>query len=162
MEIKKLLEEEKYIIIPDTNVLLNIYRYSPEFSEFGIQCLKKVVPFLYLPATVRLEFGKHCRSAFADMEARINNASKYTENQVQIARGKILSSCAPLERLQFPDVDELRNVLETLLDKLACVAREFFEERKGLELISHFWGGVDKVAELVKQIESYNADCYRL
>ena len=156
MEIKKLLEEENYIIIPDTNVLLNIYRYSPEFSEFGIQCLKKVVPFLYLPATVRLEFGKHCRSAFADMEARINNASKDTENQVQIARGKILSSCAPLERLQFPDVDELRNVLETLLDKLACVAREFFEERKGLELISHFWGGVDKVAELVKQIESYN------
>ena len=45
MEIKKLLEEENYIIIPDTNVLLNIYRYSPEFSEFGIQCLKKSCPF---------------------------------------------------------------------------------------------------------------------
>lgn len=156
MEIKKLLNEENYIIIPDTNVLLNLYRYSPEFSEFGIQCLQKIAPFLYLPATVRLEFGKHCRAAFSDMEARINNASKDTEKQVRIARGKILSSCAPLERLQFPDVDELRNTLESLLDKLACVAKDFFEERKSLELISHYWGGTDKVAELVKQIEVSN------
>lgn len=38
MEIKRLLESG-YIIIPDTNVLLNLYRYSPEFSEFGLQCL---------------------------------------------------------------------------------------------------------------------------
>lgn len=46
--------------------------------------------------------------------------------------------------------------METLLDKLACVASDFFEERKSLELISHYWDGADKVAELVKQIESYN------
>ena len=41
MEIKRLLESG-YIIIPDTNVLLNLYRYSPEFSEFGVQCLQEV------------------------------------------------------------------------------------------------------------------------
>lgn len=156
MEIRKLVDEEDYIIIPDTNVLLNLYRYSPEFSEFGIQCLQKVVPFLYLPATIRLEFGKHCRVAFADMEARINSAGKGTEEQVRRAKDKILSSCIPLERLQFPDIDELRNELEVLLDKLACVASNFFEERKGLELISHYWSGVDKVAELVSQIEEHN------
>ena len=156
MEIKKLVDEEDYIIIPDTNVLLNLYRYSPEFSEFGIQCLKKVVSFLYLPATVRLEFGKHCRAAFANMEARINNASKGTKEQVRIAKDKILSSCISLERLQFPDVGEFRNELEALLDKLDCVASDFFEERKSLELISRYWDGVDKGAELIKQIESYN------
>lgn len=156
MEIKKFLDEGNYIIIPDTNVLLNLYRYSPEFSEFGIQCLKKVVSFLYLPETVRLEFGKHCRAEFANMKERINNASKGTEEQVRIARNKILSSCIPLERLQFPDVDDLRNELQTLLDKLACVAKEFFEDRKVLELISHYWGDVDKVVELVKAIETYD------
>lgn len=111
---------------------------------------------MYLPATVRLEFGKHCRAAFTNMEKRINNASKSTKEQVGFARRKILSSCDPLERLQFPDVDEFRNELEVLLDKLACVASDFFEERRGLELISHYWDGVDKVAKLVKQIESYN------
>ena len=56
MEIKRLLESG-YIIIPDTNVLLNSYRYSPEFSEFGLQCLQEVIGNIYLPATVRIEFG---------------------------------------------------------------------------------------------------------
>lgn len=156
MEIKKLVDEEDYVIIPDTNVLLNLYRYSPEFSEFGIQCLKQVVSFLYLPATIRLEFGKHCRAAFANMEARINNANKETKKQVRIAKEKILSSCSSLERLQFPDVDKFRNELEVLLDKLSYVASDFFEERKGLELISHYWNGVDKVADLVAQIEQHS------
>lgn len=72
MEIKRLLESG-YIIIPDTNVLLNLYRYSPEFSEFGLQCLQEVIDSIYLPATVRIEFGKHCRAAFSDMEKRTAN-----------------------------------------------------------------------------------------
>lgn len=155
MEIKRLLESE-YIIIPDTNVLLNLYRYSPEFSEFGLQCLQEVIDSIYLPATVRIEFGKHCRAAFSDMEKRINNAGKNTEQQVAAARNKILSSCEPLERLHFPEVNVFRSELESLLNRLAQTANEFFEERRGLELSSHYWGGSDKVVELVKGIESYN------
>ena len=155
MEIKRLLESG-YIIIPDTNVLLNLYRYSPEFSEFGLQCLQEVIDSIYLPATVRIEFGKHCRAAFSDMEKRINNAGKNTEQQVAAARNKILSSCEPLERLHFPEVNVFRSELESLLNRLAQTANEFFEERRGLELSSHYWGGSDKVAELVKGIESYN------
>ena len=34
MTIKELIENG-YRVILDTNVLLNIYRYSPEFSEFA-------------------------------------------------------------------------------------------------------------------------------
>ena len=33
MDIRQLIEKDEYIIILDTNVLLNIYRYSPEFSD---------------------------------------------------------------------------------------------------------------------------------
>ena len=41
MTIKELIENG-YRVILDTNVLLNIYRYSPEFSEFALECLKAV------------------------------------------------------------------------------------------------------------------------
>lgn len=64
--------------------------------------------------------------------------------------------CEPLERLHFPEVNVFRSELESLLNRLAQTANEFFEERRGLELSSHYWGGSDKVAELVKGIESYN------
>lgn len=64
------LSDGNYIIVLDTNVLLNVYRYSPEFSEFALECLRRISDNIYLPATVRLEFGKHCRSEFSKMEKR--------------------------------------------------------------------------------------------
>ena len=153
MEIKKLVNDEKYIIVPDTNVLLNLYRYSPDFSEFGLQCLTEVVESLYLPATVRLEFGKHCKAAFAAMEKKIENIGQGTEKQVKSARAKILSSCEQLIRLQFEGVDDLHRELAALLDALEVATKVFFEERKGLQLSSHYWNGSDKVMELVQKIE---------
>jgi hypothetical protein len=89
------------------------------------------------------------------MEKRIKNASKVTETQVAKAKAKILASCDSLMRLHFPDVDALRGELETLLDKLSAVSSGFFEERKGLELVSRLWGENDKVIDLVNKIESY-------
>lgn len=41
MEIKNLLDNNNFIIALDTNVLLSIYRCSPDFSEFSLSCLKK-------------------------------------------------------------------------------------------------------------------------
>lgn len=152
MNIKNLLENEEYIIILDTNVLLNIYRYSPEFSEFGMECLLAIKDYIYLPATVRLEFGKHCRAAFANMEARVKKASKETTDRINKAKENILASCINLERLKFSDVGDFKEGLTAILDNLTKYAFDFFDERKGLELISHYWGKNDKVAELVKYI----------
>lgn len=131
MEIKKLVNDEKYIIVPDTNVLLNLYRYSPDFSEFGLQCLTEVVESLYLPATVRLEFGKHCKAAFAAMEKKIENIGQGTEKQVKSARAKILSSCDQLKRLQFEGVDDLHRELAALLDALEVATKVFSRSEKG-------------------------------
>ena len=44
--------ENGYRVVLDTNVLLNIYRYSPEFSEFALECLNAVKEYIILPATV--------------------------------------------------------------------------------------------------------------
>ena len=76
---KNMIEKDNYIIILDTNVLLNIYRYSPEFSEFALECLKNVNNSIYLPATVKMEYEKHCKGEFSKMVKRITEASKETE-----------------------------------------------------------------------------------
>lgn len=153
MGIKDLLENGEYVVVLDTNVLLNIYRYSPEFSEFGMECLLAIKDHIYLPSTVRLEFGKHCRAAFAGMAARVKNVSAETTNRIDKARKSILASCVNLERLQFPDVDDFKSGLTSILDELSEYAFDFFDDRKSLELSSHYWGKNDKVTELVKYIE---------
>ena len=73
--IKTMLENDGYIIILDTNALLNIYRYSPEFSEFALECLKKVSDSIYLPATVKMEYEKHCKGEFSKMVKRISSVA---------------------------------------------------------------------------------------
>ena len=106
MNFKRLIENDNFIIIPDTNVLLNVYRYSPEFSEFALECLRNVSDCIYLPATVKMEYDKHYRGEFSKMVKRIEEATQETEKQIQNAKDKILSSCDRLiiSPILFTDV----------------------------------------------------------
>lgn len=63
MSVKELIDNN-YIIIPDTNVLLNIYRYSPEFADFALDCWLIVKDSVVLTATVDMEYKRHARSRF--------------------------------------------------------------------------------------------------
>ena len=156
MEIKNLVENDNYCIVLDTNILLNIYRYSPEFSEFALNCLRAVKEHIIIPATVRLEYGKHCRAEFAKMQDRAKNARKETEMQINTAKTKVLATCDRLERLQFPEVEELRNSLSSKLDDVQNALITFFEERSSLELIAHAWNNTDFVMALVSDWENSN------
>lgn len=154
MAINDLLSKDNYIIVLDTNVLLNIYRYSPEFSEFALECLRGISNSIYLPATVRLEFGKHCRSEFSKMAKRVATAGQETEKQIASAKQKILKTCDNLERLQFPDIDELRHVLAGKIDAVKKGLDDFFEDRTTLNLIQHSWAEKDYLMQLIQSIDS--------
>lgn len=110
-ELKERIEEQKFIIVCDTNVLLNIYRYSPEFSEFSLKCMEKIKKYIILPSTVRLEYLKHYRASFGMMQKKVKNASCETRNQILTAKRKILNTCDTLETFHYPDISELKNVI---------------------------------------------------
>ena len=150
--IKELIKNN-YIIVLDTNVLLSIYRYSPEFSEFALNCLSTVKKTIVLPATVRLEYEKHYRSEFSKMEKRIASAGKETENQIKLAKDRILDSCAGLDRLQYQDIDILKKQLENKMNAVMEVLSDFFEDHEALNLIQHFWAGKDNLKILINDIE---------
>ena len=145
--------ENGFVVVVDTNVLLNIYRYSPEFSEFAFDCMQAVKDYIVLPATVRLEYEKHCRSEFSKMERRIEEASKETAKQIEIAKSKIVASCHTLERLQFQDVDSLKEGLSEKMDAVKAVLDNFFEDHAALGLIQHSWVGTDYLMDLIREID---------
>ena len=154
MNIKDLLENEEYIIIPDTNVLLNVYRFAPGYTEYTYSCLEAVKDYIILPATVRYEYGKHCRSMFAKMENRTKLVSGETKKQITIARKKITESCDNYDRLHFPDGDVLRNNLQNVLNDAQKAVEDFINDRRAVELAEHSWKGEDKLRGLVTYIES--------
>lgn len=152
MSIKELIDNG-YDVVIDTNVLLNVYRYSPEFSEFALNCLKAVGEHIILPATVRMEFAKHYRREFAEMERRFEKAIKETANQIERSKTKILSSCNTLEHLQFQDVDELRLELDKKLDDVKKELDKYYENHAAVNLIQHSWAGTDHLLGFVGTID---------
>jgi len=58
IDIAQLLSNN-YLIICDTNVYLGLYRFSPDFSNFALACLRKIQDYIVYPYTVKIEFNKH-------------------------------------------------------------------------------------------------------
>lgn len=157
MDIRALIEQQNYVIVLDTNVLLNIYRYSPEFTDFAMQCIQAIEANIVLPATVWLEYRNHYRAEFSKMQDRAKKAGTETAKQIEQAKEKILKTCQNLSRLQFPDIDELQSRLAERIDAVRMELQDFFDERSSLNLISHAWNGTDQILAIVENLEQNNA-----
>lgn len=150
--IKELLELD-YIIVCDTNVLLNVYRYSPEFTDFALKCLSEVKDKIVMPYTVTLEYKRHNKKEYHAMKKRVQKASSDIKSQMNSTKNKITNSCDVLMKLQYPDIELLK---ESLLEKLTAVEAEleaFFDDRSVLGQIADIWGKRDLVYELFEEIE---------
>lgn len=152
-DLKKLIEAG-YIIVLDTNILLNVYRYSPQFSDFALNALKAVEGSVFLPRTVLLEYNKHRMQTFATMKNRITNASGNAIQVVENASNKLSGMCDQLESLQIPEIDLLRNKVDEAIADLKTEVQDFFDERCGLGLTAHSWGNTDLLDSLVEEIVS--------
>lgn len=150
MDLKTLLENDGYVVVLDTCVLLRVYGYSPEFSQFALACLREVSDHVVLPATVDLEYGRQHKKEFAKMERRVASAGDIVRSQVESARRKVLAACDQLVRLQYPEVDVLRGGLEDALDEALRTVEQFYADRPALDLTSRAWGGKDHLLGFVE------------
>ena len=147
------LQSGKCIIVLDTNVLLNVYRYSPEFSEFALACLKAVQNNIYLPSTVYLEYNKHFRGEFSKMGKRVETIGNETEQQIEKSKNEILASCEQIRRLQYDGVDELKENLDDHLIEMHNIVSSFFKDRKSLIRLSMAWNGTDLLYEFIQELK---------
>ena len=107
------------MFILDTNVLLNLYRYSEESRNDFIKVLNKIETRLWIPHQVALEFQENRTKVIEEQEKKFDSIKKILEdNQSRITR----------ELHNFPSVNH-----ETLIDKISQLFGEFLEEIKPLE-----------------------------
>lgn len=153
MIIKELIDQG-YIIVLDTNIILNVYRYSPDFSDFALKCMKRVSGSIVLPSTVRLEYEKHRRRAFSNMKKRITEVGKETEKQIKNAKNKIISSCSIFKKLQYVEADELVSVLADKMEEVYNAFTNYFDDHASLNLIQRSWEDNDYLFTLIKEMDS--------
>lgn len=152
MNIKEILSTFDCVVIFDTNVYLNIYRYSPEFTDFALKCIDEIKGNVIVPATVDMEYRKHRKSEYFAMKKRVQKASENIKSQVESSTKKIKNSCELLKSMQYPDIDELSKSLNLKLIELENEVEKFFEDRSVLDQIADYWNGKDLVNELFKEI----------
>lgn len=152
MGIRINIELENYLIVFDTNVLLKIYRYSPEFADFALKCIGEVKSKIQIPSTVKLEYLKHYRAEFGAMRKKIENAGKNTKSQIDNAKRKVLNTCDVLSLLKFPDIEELKDSLKEKFNEVDSTVDGFFDDRNILELVSGSWGDSDLVYDFFEEL----------
>ncbi|MBB6697280.1 PIN domain-containing protein [Clostridium algidicarnis] len=114
------------MIILDTNVYLNIYRYSPEFTEFALKCLNSIKESIVISETIKIEFLKHCKTEYFKMRKRVERAQEAIRSQVNSSKQKISNSCDDLALMQYPDIQELDELLQEQLTEIENTIEDFF------------------------------------
>lgn len=149
--IQSLISGSTYIVF-DTNVLLNIYHYSPEFTEFAMDCLDQIKGTIMLPSTVRIEYGKHCDREYHAMKNRIKRFGDSILKSTTASSAKMLNICEDLEKMHFPDIEALKIEITRKLDEIKKTVEAYKSNHNDLKLIAD-WSDNDHLKQLVSKLD---------
>jgi hypothetical protein len=107
------------VFILDTNVLLNLYRYSEESRNDFIKVLHTIETRLWIPHQVALEFQENRTKVIEEQGKKFDSIKKILEDNQSRITGELSN---------FPSVNH-----ERLIDKVSQLFGEFLEEIKPLE-----------------------------
>ncbi|WP_456276764.1 PIN-like domain-containing protein [Bacillus sp. AK128] len=149
------LISNNYVVVCDTNVYLGLYRFSPDYANFALECLKKIRAHLMLPYTVKVEYHKHYQALFKRRQDVIEHSIQDTMNLFETQRNKLKNSCATLITRQFPGAEEFQGEIDKKYDELKSMLTDYFDERSVLTLIQDSWKS-NVVKELVQDLLDNN------
>lgn len=109
---------DNLIIIPDTNILLYLYKCSFNASKNIVDLLNKVKDKVIIPNRVYEEYISHKDNEQAKIDKKYDNFTKDLKNQVDGLKRKIGSSISESRKYEFPDCDALETGINTWIDKI--------------------------------------------
>lgn len=108
---------DKLVIVPDTNVLLFLYKCSFNANQNIIDLLNKVKDKVVIPSRVYKEYMSHKDEEQAKIDRKYDNFTKNLKKQVTELKGKLGKSISESRKYEFPDCDVLETGINTFLDK---------------------------------------------
>lgn len=134
-KIKNILDNGGVIIF-DTNVYLNIYDRSPEYSNFSLKVIDSIKDRVWIPCTVKREFYRNYRACFGRQRKKVENACSTLEQHIQTAMDKIANQCKVIKAFEFPDIDSIQARINEHLNSAMSIIMDYSEEHGILELIN--------------------------
>lgn len=110
---------DNLIIIPDTNILLYLYKCSFNTSQNIIDLLGKVKEKTIIPSRVYKEYLAHKDEEQAKIDRKYDTFTKDLKKQVNELKDKINGSISESRKYDFPDCDALETGIGTFLSKIS-------------------------------------------
>lgn len=139
IDIKKLIDSNSYVIVYDTNIFLNLYRISPDYADFALECMNKLVDYTIIPNTVFIEFKKHNKKLYDKRQKSIEHSIEESLKMIAKQKQAIINSCNVLKKRNFPDVDNVISQLETVYSSIEELLHDYFDKHSVLSLINDSW-----------------------
>lgn len=145
--IKELLQNKNYVVVLDANILLKIYRSSPDYAEYALKCLMAIKDYVRIPFNVYWEYEKHRKDEYSKKVKSIENSAETCYQLITSMKNKIKGQCEELAKNGYPDIDELINSLSEKVDELETNFYSYFKEHQNLDFLNNW--DEDKVQNLM-------------
>lgn len=152
ISIKELINNN-HTIICDTNVLLRIYDYSPEFADFAIKCLDSVSECLFLTYTTFLEYKKHYMSKYASAKNKLFTYNKRLDEITDKYSNDISKEFERIQQYRFPDTDLLCNSAKDKINELKKIFDDYYDNHELLVAVNDEYLKNDPIKAFVDSIQ---------
>ena len=135
---KNLLQNKNYIVVLDANILLKVYRSSPDYAEFVLECLDSIKDYVCIPFNVYWEYEKHRKEEYGKKVKSIEKSVETCNQLISIIENKIKGQCDELSKNGYPNIDGL---VDNLMEKVGELKNEFdsyFVEHQNLDFLNNW------------------------
>jgi hypothetical protein len=146
VKIREMLQYGNYVVVLDTNILLKIYRSSPDYAEFVLECLECIKDYVYVPFNVSWEYEKHRKDEYSKKVKSIENVNQTCHKLIIDIRNKVKGQCEELAKNGYPEIDELIEKMTEKVDELDAELDSYFGEHQDLDFLNRW--NEDKVLRL--------------
>lgn len=117
--------DEDPIVVIDTNVLLNLYRWSAGTSEQILENFNEVIDSLWIPNQVITEFRRHKDKVRNQSFNKYKNLTSEVNRTLKNTHTELSKKFLQYGKYKFPKIKELATVLEEELEKVKKVSEDF-------------------------------------
>ena len=137
-EFEKKLKDKETIIVLDTNVILDLARYSLPTSENIKEIFAQCSDLIWIPNQVITEYNNNKKDVFDDLKKRYPNFEKSLKETIKKTKNNLMEKFRILERYNYRGIEECKNDTFTKSDE-AIDAIESYKETIAAEYIATSW-----------------------
>lgn len=129
-ELKEIIENENYLVVIDSCVFLDYYRYSSETAKVILRNLEFMKDNLWIPNQVFKEFHKNYNAVFKPSHNKYKNITIKLSSYTKEVETKLNDLLEEYDKYNFPKVKELSEKISGHLNEINIEAENYKVEIK--------------------------------